>query len=107
MKVTKENVHNLPISDKEKKALMYDLDDIEEINEVCKEELFYLYWEENHTEYSCERTDPCPDYYGCFSIRRVKDNELIGLICSTEDELQENICVLYDACKTLMENNNG
>lgn len=103
MKITRENINSIPISDKEKQAVLYDLDDIEEINDMCKEELFYLYWEENHTEYSCERTDPCPDYYGCYSIRATKDNKLIGLECSTEEELQDTICVLYDTCDYLID----
>ena len=27
-----------------------------------------IYWENEHTEYSPERTDPCPDNYGFFYI---------------------------------------
>lgn len=102
MKLTKENIETLPVSDKEKRYLLGDLEDIREINEICKEELFYLYWENQHTEYSAERTDPCPDYYGTYSVRTIEDNELIGLECWSEEELQDRICDIYDTCEYLM-----
>lgn len=105
MRITKENLNDIEVSEEIRQHLKWDLDDIREINLICKEELFYLDWQEFHNEYSCERTDPCPDYYGYFSIRRVSDNDLIGLECATEDELQTSICVLSDTCETLLKIN--
>ena len=88
MKVTTTNIKDITPYPREQKLLEADLADIAEINEklsaVGKE--LYIYWENQHTEYSCERTDPCPDYYGWYSIRNAEDNELIGLV---EMEIRE------------------
>lgn len=68
MKVTKENLEKLPES--ERLLMSSLLDDIEEINTTISgsgKEL-YIDRQDYHDEYSPERTDPCPDYYGYYRI---------------------------------------
>lgn len=98
MIVTSDNIKDLNVSENEKKLLHTDLIDIEEINSITGKE-FFIHYQDWHDEYSPERTDPCPDYYGCFSVRE-KDNpyEDIGLKCATEDCLQTIILTIYDTC---------
>lgn len=55
-----------------------------------------LEWEDQHSEYSPERVDPCPDYYGTYCLRRMNGhNDRIGENCSLED-IDEILLVLYD-----------
>ena len=56
----------------------------------------FIDYENKHTEYSPERTDPCPDYYGTFTLRFENDpSETIGTNMHIED-LDTIICVLYN-----------
>ena len=53
------------------------IEEVDEINALIKRYsgAFYegaeigLYLDNEHTDYSPERTDPCPDYYGSFQLR--------------------------------------
>ena len=54
-----------------------------------------IYWENEHTEYSPERTDPCPDNYGFFYIMMNGVNQTIGDAMSI-DQLDESLSLLYD-----------
>ncbi len=58
--------------------------------------LLYIDYENEHTEYSPERTDPCPDYYGTFTLRFENDpSEKIGPNMELDD-LDTMICGLYN-----------
>ena len=95
MKITEENISSLPISDHEKgllKALLIDLDEINH-NLPLKSKELYLDWIEEHTEYSPEWTDPCPDFYGMYRVWRGK--ELLG-VEMTLDELDTSLCLLHN-----------
>lgn len=105
MKITKENIDNIDYIydyysiDTGKKLLKSLLIDIEELNQLLidKNESYrqiYIDYENMHTEYSMERTDPCSDYYGLFTLRFVKNPyETIGEPM-TLDELDNAICLL-------------
>ena len=73
--------------------------DIDELNNLLKDKdesyrQIYIDYEDQHTEYSAERTDPCPDLYGMFSLRFEKNHyETIGEIM-TLNELDSAICLL-------------
>jgi len=54
---------------------------------------FDIDWQDYHDEYSPERIDPCPDYYGYYSI--VCDNERIG-DKMTLNELDTNLFTLFE-----------
>ena len=105
MKITTTNIKNITSNIREQELIKMDLADIADINEKLSTvgKKLYIYWEDQHTEYSCERTDPCIDYYGWYSIRNVEDNELIGLECPTEDDLQNIICTIWDMCNLLID----
>lgn len=68
MQVTKENLNLLPEKERDyvKNLLDYDLEEINSFNKG----VFTLHWQDYHDEYSSERTDPCPDFYGMYYIRK-------------------------------------
>lgn len=92
MKITEENIKSLPIESGKRllKALLKDLEEINQ-NGVIK---LYIDWIDKHTEYSPERVDPCPDYYGMYRIVLEDDpRETIGVEMTLE-ELDVAICAL-------------
>ena len=56
----------------------------------------YLDIQDYHNEYSPERTDPCPDYYGMFSLRFENDNYMIGDFIEKLDELDTILFTLIE-----------
>lgn len=80
------------------KSLLIDLD---ELNDLLKDKgesyrQIYINYEDKHTEYSPERVDPCPDYYGMFTLRFEKNPyETVGDIM-TLNELDSAICILIN-----------
>lgn len=95
MKVeTTKEVNQLPISDYDKKLLSALLVDVGEINHLCEDVNIYIDWQDYHNEYSPERTDPCPDYYGYYTIRCTKHpSEIIGVEMTIND-LDVVLCTL-------------
>lgn len=92
MKITIENVIELPITENEKILIHSLLADLQEINHIIPHKL-YIEFQDWHNEYSPERTDPCPDYYGTYRICNEYDDELIG-VEMTLDELDSALCLL-------------
>lgn len=93
MKITEETICKIP--EKEQgliKALLIDLEEINHNLPLRSKEL-YLDWIDEHTEYSPERVDPCPDYYGMYRVMR--DSEMLG-IEMTLDELDTTLCLLHN-----------
>ena len=90
MRVTQQ----LPISDKERTLLNALLKDIDEINQYSEKSI-YIDWQSYHNTYSPELTDPCPDYYGYYSLRFEEEGVMFGDFM-TIDELDEHICFLYE-----------
>lgn len=70
MKLTNENLYILP--EKEQSLAQALLMDIDELNQILsknvQDRVAYLDWQDYHDSYSPERTDPCPDFYGCYCI---------------------------------------
>ena len=95
MKITKENIKDVPISNEDKGLLSALLQDLEEINHNMPIHIFDIYidWIDKHTEYSPERTDPCPDYYGMY--RLWQGNNTLGIEMDLET-LDYVMCVLSD-----------
>lgn len=94
MRVTYENVKTLPISDTEKRLLKALLLDIDDINKMNLKPPIYIDWQDEHTEYSPEWTDPCPDYYGYYTLKsEVLEGETIG-VEMTLDMLDDTLCAL-------------
>ena len=85
------------------KALLEDLTEINKIISFNTSNYLWLSFEDEHTQYSPERTDPCPDYYGCYRLHNSYDNDTIGLEM-TIDELDMNLCTLINFCEAFLKN---
>ena len=83
MRIDIENYKEVP--KKERKQLYALLVDIEELNNLLEElglenRKLYIDWQDYHNEYSEERTDPCPDYYGYYRLKFENDHlESVGV----------------------------
>ena len=56
----------------------------------------YIDYITEHTEYSYERTEPCPDYYGMYRLVFEKNpNETVGTEMDIK-ELDNSLCVLIN-----------
>ena len=93
MKVTYENIEDLPIDNKDKVILKALLTDIDEINNANLKDPIYIDWEENHTEYSPEWTESCPDFYGTYSLIRSTTKDKLGVEMNI-DTLDIALCLL-------------
>lgn len=95
MKLTKDNISTLDIKENEKKLLKVLLADIDIIN-IFNNKKLYVDWQDFHTEYSPEWTDPCPDYYGYYTLRfEHKPYEIVG-VEMTIDDLDSALCLLIE-----------
>ena len=106
MKITKDNLKEIKkINDKINinylESLYIDL--IELNNELENKNLSHkkLYidiqdYHDDYEEYSPERLDPCPDYYGMFSLRFENDNYMIGDFIGRLDELDTILFTLVE-----------
>ena len=93
MKITEETIDELPKKEQGLvKALLKDVDEINQ-NLPPNSKKLYLDWIDFHTEYSPERTDPCPDYYGMYRVKREGDSEVLGVEMDLET-LDIAICLL-------------
>ena len=95
MIVIEDKIDTLPISDYEKGLLSALLQDLEEINHnlPLHSPNLELEWIDTHTEYSPERVDPCPDYYGYY--RLWQGNKTLGIEMDL-DTLDSALCLLYN-----------
>lgn len=103
MKITINNIHEVKkINDKINVSYLESLciDLMELNNELENSNLYhkriYLDIQDYHNEYSSERTDPCPDYYGMFSLRFENDNCMIGDFIGKLDELDTILFTLIE-----------
>ena len=85
MKITKDNLKEIKkINDKINinylESLYIDIQD----------------YHDDYEEYSPERLDPCPDYYGMFSLRFENDNYMIGDFIGRLDELDTILFTLVE-----------
>lgn len=94
MRVTYENIKTLPINDREKRLLKALLLDVNDINKMNLKPPIYVNWQDYHNEYSPEWTDPCPDYYGYYTLKSdTLEGEIIG-VEMTIDMLDDVLCTL-------------
>ena len=93
MKITEETIYNIP--EKEQPIVIALLNDLEEINHnlPLHSPNLELEWIDEHTEYSPEWTDPCPDYYGMYRVWR--GNDYMGVEMDL-DTLDSALCLLYN-----------
>lgn len=107
MKVTQENIkdikyiydyYNVENGKNILDSLLIDLGELnnELDNKGESYKKLYIDYEDTHTEYSPERTDPCPDYYGTFTLRfENKPYETVGGVMDL-NELDTVLCTLID-----------
>ena len=79
------------------------LDDLEIINSQHNTNI-ELHQVEEHTEYSPERVDPCPDYYGMYYLYIPETKETIGDYMYIDD-LNEIMCALSEFSDYLYNKN--
>ncbi len=89
MIVTRENLNIIP--ENEQNLIESLLNTIDEYNGYGFN--LNIYYQDYHDEYSPERTEPCPDYYGCY--RLFYNDTMIG-VEMTADELDSSICLITD-----------
>ena len=89
MIITNENLNIIP--DNEQNLIKSLLDLVEEYNGYGFN--LNIYYQDYHDEYSPERNDPCPDYYGCY--RLFYNDTMIGNEM-TVNELDNAMCLLTD-----------
>jgi len=107
MRVTSQNVKLInyicgsknPIEHDRSKLINLVLDAVSVnmyLDKMNPDRKIYIDYETEHTEYSPERVDPCPDFYGLFTLRYENyPNETIG-DPMTIDELDDALFILND-----------
>ena len=75
------------------KALLDDINDINKIISLNTSNYLWLSFEDEHTQYSPEWTDPCPDFYGMYRVKQ--GTETLG-VEMTLDDLDMALCLLYN-----------
>jgi len=65
-------------------------------NQNLNNKKIYIDIQDFHNEYSPERVDPCPDYYGMFSLRFEINDYMIGDYIERLDDLDTIIFTLID-----------
>lgn len=96
MKVTTETIPTLPIEDKDKGLLRALLEDLADLNAHSTKGEVYIDWQDYHDEYSSERTEPCPDYYGMYHLYMTGDFCSMGGSAMELEYLDWAICLLSD-----------
>ena len=104
MKLTKDNYKEyVPMEDQGLfEALLFDLEELNNLlaDKDQKYRALYIDIQMEHDDYSCERTDPCPDYYGYYRLYCDKNPyNQIG-IEMTIDELDSALCLLNEFTET-------
>ena len=83
----------------DRELLLSLLDDLSGINKKSNNKI-YIEKQDHHDVYSCERTEPCPDYYGLYSLK-IENNpgESLEFEPMTIEELDKAICLLSEFCE--------
>ena len=93
MNITIDNFKEV-IPEKDQPLMMGLLIDLMELNQELEDN------QEYHDEYSPERTDPCPDFIGTYTLRLIKDPyNKIGINMNL-DELDTVLCTLCNFVET-------
>lgn len=89
--------HDIPKKDRNRVHALYC--DLLEINNIVEDHVdvnkyLSLHYQDWHDEYSPERTDPCPDYYGTYTLLD-RLGEKVGINMNV-DELDTVLCSLLE-----------
>lgn len=105
-RITLDNIGSFEfINSKDKTLFISLINDLTELNSYIGSN-FCIYVEDKHTEWSPERCDPCPDYYGYYRIGFDPDtNEYIGDYMDL-NELDNVLYILHELqCNKLLKYN--
>ena len=98
MKLTIDNYKKY-VPEKDQNIFESLLIDLEELNQKLIDKEYnpiFIDIQDYHNEYSPERTDPCPDYYGYYRLySELHVNDNIGFEM-TIDELDSALCILIN-----------
>ena len=105
MKITEQIIDFLDVPDNEKKklfALLKDLKDINAmiVNDLDREYHLEIQYQNWHDDYSPERTDPCPDYYGYYFLIEDVTMESMGVPMNIK-ELDETMCAIMNLLEAI------
>ena len=91
------------------KALLIDLGEINQMLKDNGEEYRTLYIDiqTSHNEYSPERTDPCPDFYGTYSLRFERDERECAASEMELVDLDYVLSIIYSFIEFKDNKNNG
>lgn len=98
MKLTKDNYKEY-VPEKDQNLFESLLIDLQELNQILEDNdekyrQLYIDIETEHTEYSAERVEPCPDYFGMYTLRfELNPYETVGTEM-TIHELDSAMCIL-------------
>ena len=99
MKITIENYKMCGEKPNYLYSLLIDLAELNRLIEkanIINKELYIDYQDYHNTEYSPERTDPCPDYFGMYKLVFEKNPyESVGTEM-TIGELDSAMCILIN-----------
>lgn len=101
MRLNKQNIVNLPINQQNRDSLSGLLTEVDDINNRLypfSGKKITVDFQDYHNEYSPERVDPCPDYFGYYRI--YLGNEQISPEL-TLSELDDHICTLLSFLEEL------
>ena len=104
MEVTIDNYDKI-IPENDQPLMMGLILDLLELNQELEDNQeqyrqMYIDYQDYHDEYSPERVDPCPDYYGTYTLRLFKDPyNKIGVNMNL-DELDTVLCTLCNFVET-------
>lgn len=105
MKLTRQNYKDW-VSEENQALLLALISDVEEDNSIhLYPKNLEIHVQDYHNEYSPERVDPCPDFYGTFLLYwedRVKTGNNIAAELDL-DELSWALCHIHFAFETLDE----
>lgn len=104
MRVNKENIETIEYYAGNGVVAMYGakllsalLNDLDELNSGFEDYMkMYIDYEDSHTVYSSERVDPCPDWYGFFTLRFENTPSYKIGDYMTLHELDLVLCAIYD-----------
>lgn len=95
MKLTKDNYSTI-IPIQEQLLFSVILDSLKYINEYINDNQMFIDWQDYHDEYSEERTDPCIDFYGSYTIRYEHNPQNVIGSRMTIEELDNILSFLYE-----------
>lgn len=96
----KIDIENYIIVPETERALLRAL--LEDIKQWSFPMTLEIHWQDYHDEYSPERTDPCPDFYGTYAIKWKDHDEYINKYMDI-DTLDDHLCTVMTSLEQLSD----